>query len=240
MHRRSRFLIVVTAAVAALALAAPSAGAASKKADKKLGKAGVIVAEDLPADWTSSPPDNSGEKRTKKAAKQHSECKAYLAFLKANKKTPRVESREFALGNEMIENATYVTKKAKKATKAMRSLDRDDVADCLAAVLQDALETRFASDPQLSRQVTGVLVKIQRATALPSAGDQIVGHAGGVQVDLASGSQQRFLVGYLAVRVDRVVLLYNYLYPLGSSDFITTFDHALDASIARTESAVRK
>lgn len=233
MKRFARLSALPAAAFLTITLVAGPATAATS--DAQIAKAGVIVASDLPTTWTSSPPDNSGNKQVEKIAAKVPSCKQYLAFSKANKGTTNAESRDFSLGDDDLSNKAFVYKSNAAASKAMKAIGATNVADCLTTVFQKVLDAQIASDPASARTVKSATASIEPVTALTGVGDDAVGYAGGLDIQLTDGTAQQLLLGVLAVRNGRALTTFSFSAPPTDSAFTTVLDNAINASLTRTQ-----
>jgi len=236
MKRSVRLTALPLAAFLTIALAAGPAAAA--KSDTQIAKAGVLVASDLPNTWTSSPPDNSGSKQVEKIAAKVPSCKEYLAFSKANKGNTNAESRDFSLGDDDLSNKAFVYKSNAAAQKAMQAIGASDVADCLTQVFQKVLDRQIASSPKSAKTVKSATASIAPVSDLTGVGDDAVGYAGGLDIQLTDGTDQQLLVGVLAVRTGRALTTFSFSAPPTDSGFSTVLDSAITASTTRTKDAL--
>jgi len=231
-----RMLSFAIAGTAAIGLLAGPVGAATS--DAQIAKAGTIVASDLPATWTSKAPDNSSNKKVEKIAAKVPSCKSYLAFTKANQGTTNAESRDFSQGDDDLSNKAFVYKNNAAAQTAMRAISASNVSDCLTTVFQKVLDAQIASDPASRKTVKSAAASIEPVADLPGVGDDAVGYAGGLNIQLTDGTAQQLLLGVLAVRNGRAVTTFSFSAPPADSGFTSVLDNAIDASITRTQDAL--
>lgn len=234
-----RVALVTLVAVALTAAVVPAAGAAAPTADRsgrsgpsdrQIAEEGIVVAGDLPADWTSSTPDPAGDKAVEKAAAEIPICKRYLTARKLNKAVPNADSLEYSLGEESLNNDVWVFPSVKDAKAAFKAMGHRTNGNCLTNVYQDLVEQQVEGDPS----VKGVRALIQKASNVPAVGDAAIGYAGGVNISNADGTGERILVLNLVSRVGRSIVSYAASGPATATGLTAPFSDAFDAAITTT------
>lgn len=231
LRRRTAPAAVVAFVLTALAVGASMAPAGAASKDSQLAEEGVIVASDLPDDWSSRPNDDSSDKKTEKVAKKISACKGYLKARKALDGATKASSRTFLVGEEDLQNDVWAFGKASQAKKAFALMADPGVADCLTDAFQALFDDLVGSDPS----VADLRVAIAQTTNLPALGDDIVGYAGGAQATMTDRSVERLPVANLIVLVGRTIVSYAFTGgPSATGEYTPTLLDGVDDAVAET------
>jgi hypothetical protein len=236
MKLRIRALIAVPVAVAAFALAAAPAFAGS--ADQQIADAGLVVASDVPATWTSSPADAGNEKANLRLAAKTKGCREYVKFATVNEAATNAQSDDYASAtDEQISNNSYVHKREAIAARTLDAFASPTVPDCLSTVFTKLIETQLAKDPQARRSIRGVSLELAPVD-LGDTGLPTVAYEGTLSIELRDGTSQDTDIGLIAVQVDRVVLTYSIQAPPDSAVIQGALETALTNTITRTAGAL--
>lgn len=226
------------AVAAALCVLMATTGAAGAQAtaptaatDQALADQSVIVATDLPAGWSASPHDSTGEAETLQAARAVPGCAGYADFEAANDAVTAAQSDDFSADGNGIHSAAYVYPTTAAAKEAMRSLrPTKRVARCLTRLLQTSLAAAYADQPDA--KVRAVVRPVEQALQLPDS--DAVGFGGGYSVR-AGGSAASRSFGIAAVRLGRIIGTYTVDADPQASTVPTAFQGAVDASLRRAQ-----
>jgi hypothetical protein len=197
---------VMTAVVVGTAAAG---GAATRADDEQIAEAGVLVATDFPAGWTSSPSDSSRDEEVEEVAAGIPSCKRYLSLRATGKKQARAESDSFELGDSDLENTVAVFTSTASANAAMKLVRHASIPKCMSELYTTLLETEIAQDPETRDVITGVSVDIDPATIGP-VGDAAHLYDGTLSLSANDGSEVTFGIGLVAVRAGRAISLFSY------------------------------
>jgi len=236
MQRSLRATVLVPLAAAALAVAAgPTGAAGAAGTDQQIAQQGVIVSTDVPATWTASPRDDSGDQQSLKVAKKIPTCTGYVAFQKANDGTTGVQSQDFSSGDDQIHNSSYAYATDAAASKTFDDLGaKATVAKCLTQVLQQGLATQLKGNKDVKKYVAKVK-PVNQSTS--SANIDGVGFGGGYQVTMKDGSKQAASIALVTFRVGRVINTYSATAAPDSTQISSVFQDAVAATVGRSVAA---
>jgi hypothetical protein len=227
---RRAFLGAVVAGGIVIAVAAPGTAAASS--DQKMARAGVLVKSDFPSGWKSSTRGLSSDAALDTAATQVESCQPFLAFSKANKKTPRATSPNFGHGQSNVTNAVGVYPSTAKAVDAVRTLSDSRVPDCFERIYSSITEQQLAKNSKYADRIVSVNTSVDPVTDL-RIGDEAVAYQGKINVAFKDGSTQGTGVGIAWARVGDAVVGYSW-----TSD--TDISAALQPAIVKSASRLRR
>jgi hypothetical protein len=214
---------------------AAGGGAATGADDEQIAEAGVLVASDFPAGWTSSPSDSSNGDEVEEVAAGIPSCKRYLSLRATGKKQARAESDSFEAGDSQIENSVAVFSSQASANAAMKLVRHSTMRPCVQELFTQVYEDALASDPRTRDAVTDIAVDIE-ASDLQDVGDATRTYEGAVVITLNDGSTQTVGVGLAAVRSGRAISLYTYV--VDSEEVLQLLPTLVDESIARLGTAL--
>jgi hypothetical protein len=226
-----RVALAVLAAAMLVVLAAPGAGAATS--DKQLARAGVLVKSDFPAGWTQRARAKTPDDALDALAAKVVSCKPYLAFSKANRRNPRVNSPTFEQSQSNVTNAVSVYTSVAKAVSAIATFSDPRMPDCLQKVVNAVYEQQFKKDKQTAAQVTSVTTSIAPVPEV-RLGDQAVAYQGTVDIGLKDGTTQTIGLGFAKARVGKVVSGYAWS---SDTDISATLQPAIVTSVNRLRDA---
>ena len=236
MSRRALALTVLPLASLTLLLGGAPAFAAS--ADQQLANQGIVVAGDVPATWTASRNDTSGDAKNLKLAAKTKGCASYVKFATANEATTKAVSNDYSSStSEQISNHSYVHKSAAVAGKVIGAFGSSSVPDCLSKVFSTAIKTQLAKDPKASKTIRGIDVALQPVD-VGNTGVPTVAYEGTLSIKLKDGTSQDLDVGLVAVQIDRVILTYSIQAPIDSTTIQSAIATALTNTVTRTTSAL--
>jgi hypothetical protein len=226
-----RLLLTLLVVVSSVGLLAPAATAATT--DKQRARAGVLVQSDFPAGWTKHARAKTSDKERDAAAAKVPSCKPFLAFSKANRKNPRVQSPDFEQGNSNVNNTVSIYPSDKKAEVAMQTFGDARMPDCLQQLFTAVYEQQLRQDEQTGPQVTSVTTTI---SPVPNVriGDEAVAYQGTVDVGLKDGSTQTIGLGFAAARVDDAIAGYSWS---SDTNISATLQPAIVTSVKRLQDA---
>lgn len=124
-----------------LLLAASPAGATSKADDKRIAKEGDFHADDFPAGWKESKPDES-------STSTEDECPSIDKKAKALRKgSPRVNSKKFEQSDESYESSVQVLPTEAKAQRLYETVSSPKALECLRTATKKSVEEAVADSP---------------------------------------------------------------------------------------------
>lgn len=223
-------MVTTLVGVVAVGLLTGGAGAASKTADAKLAKAGVLTSGDFPDGFRGKARDTSSDKANAKLAKSIPACTPYRALQKLTDAQPQAKSQEFEDDSRQISNEVDVFGSVSAAKKAMALFANADVETCLNTLFEKVLVSQLGKS-----QVESVDVAISRQDVDPGGDDSVV-YEGNATVNGTDGSQQSFGLGQAAVRVGRGVDAFSYF--TSEASLTDILQPLIDASLGRLEDAL--
>jgi hypothetical protein len=226
-----RLALVLAAAALAVALAAPTAGAAPS--DRKLARAGVLAQSDFPAGWTASTRAKTPNSVLAAAAAEIVSCKPFLAYSKASRKNPRVKSPNFDQGQSSVSNSVSVYPSTAKAESAMATFSDSRMSDCLQKLFNSVYERQLEKDEKHATQVTSVTTSIAPVPDV-RLGDQAVAYQGTVDVGLKDGTTETIGIGFASARVGKAVSGFSWT---SDTDISATLQPAIVTSVSRLQDA---
>jgi hypothetical protein len=229
--------VVVGALLGAIAITAGAspATAASGSRDQQLAKTGVLVAADLPTDFTAKPAGTASDAEVAKLAKGISSCDAYVSLRKLTSAQPQAKSQSFEDASRQVSNEVDVFKSAAAASSALALYDKSSVPKCLQALYAKVLTGQFAKQASTKGKIASVKVTITQ-TPISGVGDASVVYEGHAVVTGKDGSTVQVGIGNAAVQVGPAVS--DYSYTTTDADLATVLQPAIDSSLARLTAAV--
>lgn len=199
LSRRMRLLTVGVPMAASLALAGPAVAAGETKSDKTILKAGVITKSDVPAEWTSTKGESSGQ-----ALRGIRECKRInTAVADAKKNNPRARSREFADPVQehatSAENAVYAFPNERAATRFVSAYQGAAAAACFDKLAAEVGKDRPTASPPTAAPITD----------LQGVGDEATGYEIAATFTQDGGSATLY-IDFVVVRVGRAVMGFGF------------------------------
>ena len=212
---------------------AHAAKTSSKVSDKQVAQAGVLVRSDFPDGWTQGKRSDSSDAQLDAAAAKIKACAPFLAFSKANKRTPHATSPNFDDAQSNVTNAVSVYPSTAKAVAAMRLFGNARLPKCLERLFSGVFDAQLAKKRSLAKQIRSVTTHIALVDGV-RIGDQVTVYEGTVDVALKDGTSQRIGLGVLAVRVGDALVRYSYT---ADTDISSALQPAIVASVDRVEKA---
>ncbi|HMG26594.1 MAG TPA: hypothetical protein VKH36_07240 [Acidimicrobiia bacterium] len=199
LSRRMRLLTVGVPMAASLALAGPAVAAGETKGDKTILKAGVITKSDVPAEWTSTKGESSGQ-----ALGGIRECKRInTAVADAKKNNPRARSREFADPVQehatSAENAVYAFPNERAATRFVSAYQGAAAAACFDKLAAEVGKDRPTASPPTAAPITD----------LQGVGDEATGYEIAATFTQDGGSATLY-IDFVVMRVGRAVMGFGF------------------------------
>src|SRR5918994_3015001 len=199
LSHRTRILIFAVPVAASLALAAPAAAAGESKSDKAILKAGVIKKEDVPAEWTSTKGESSGD-----ALKGIRDCRRInSAVAEAKENEPRARSREFSdpvpQNATSAENAVYAFENAEAARKFVAAYEGSAANTCFERLAAEVAKDRPTASPPTVAPITD----------LQGVGDEALGYEIAATFTQEGGTATLY-IDFVVVRVGRAVLGFGF------------------------------
>jgi hypothetical protein len=196
---RTRVLTFGVLIAASLALAAPAGAAGESKSDKAILKAGVITKADVPAEWTSTKGDSSGD-----ALKGIRDCKKInSAVAEARENEPRTRSRDFSdpvpQNATSAENAVYAFENAKAARKFVAAYKGSAANTCFERLAAEVAKDRPTASPPTVAPITD----------LQGVGDEALGYEIAATFTQEGGTATLY-IDFVVVRVGRAVLGFGF------------------------------
>jgi hypothetical protein len=236
-RRRSARALGVVIAVAAVAMVAVVAGAtaaigaSSSSGDDAIARAGVFVAADLPAGFTTSAPSTTSHTDNLRLAKGVDGCSPYVTLQKTLVSLPQARSSSFGDDGRAISNEVDVFPSEKAASAALVLDAKPSVVGCL----ENIFEKQFRRDPDLRPSLDDVVVRLDRQD-ISGLGDENVDYEGSITLTFDDGSTSKIGIGSAAVRVGRTVDVV--VYSTTGESLTEVLAPAIDASVGRLRSAL--
>jgi hypothetical protein len=221
----------VLAAMSVVAGARPATAASTS--DAQLGRAGVFVASDFPADWTQTKRANASDDALDGAAAKIPSCKPFVAFSKANRKYRRAQSPNFNLGSSTVTNAVSVYPSAEKATAVITTFTDSRMPACLEQLFDTSYQAQLKRDPKTAKKVTSVKTSISTVPGV-RFGDQSIAYQGTVDIGLTDGTTQTVGLGFAATRVGKALAGYSWT---SEADISAALQPAIVKSAGRLQTA---
>ena len=229
---RVRIALAATCVVAlAVAMAAGTAGAASRSSDVQIAEAGVFVLGDFPAGFQSSPSTTRSHADNLRLTKGVSGCAPYITLQKAILDAPRASSNNFDDTARQVSNEVDVFRSDRAASDMLALYAKPSIVGCLKKLF----EKTVLQDPKLKGKVKAATVTIERQD-IAGLGDDSVVYEGKVVLTGTDGSTAQLGIGNAAVRVGRTVNAVSY--STQSTALTEILTPAIDASVARLRSAL--
>jgi hypothetical protein len=199
--------LIIALLVVASSRAVPATAAATS--DAELGRTGVFVASDFPADWTQSKRAKSSDAALDGAAANIASCRPFLAFSQANRKYRQARSANFSVGSSTVTNAVSVFPSPEKATATIETFTDPRMPACLEKLFDASYRAQLKHDPKTKKTVTSVHTSIN---AVPDVriGDEAVAYQGTVDIGLTDGTTQTVGLGFATTRVGKVLAGYSW------------------------------
>ena len=229
MIRRLGLTLLTVASLGALA--APGAGAATT--DKQIARAGVLVQTDFPEGWTTSARAKTPDAVLDAAAARIVSCKPFVAYSKANKKSPRAKSPNFDHAQSNVTNAVSVFPSEAKAKATIRMFSDSRMPDCLQKLFNTLYGQQLRKDERTADKVTTVTTSIAEVPDV-RVGDEAVAYQGTVDVGFKDGSTQTIGIGFAATRVGHALAGYSWT---SDADISATLQPAIVKSVSRLHDA---
>jgi hypothetical protein len=231
----TRGVLVALVAVGALALATvPVSTADAASANLDAAQAGVLTISDFPAGWTQGDRAPASDKQLDAAAAKIRACKTFLAFSKANRKHPRVESPSFTQGRSDVANTVAAYPSEAAARAAMKTISSTRLPACLDKLFSAVFRSQLAADPSVAKQLRSVVTEVRPVSGV-SIGDAAAVYQGVVTVTMKDGSGQRIGLGVLYVRVGDVLDGFSYT---AADDISADLQPAIVKSVGRLQAAM--
>jgi len=199
LSRRMRLLTLGVPVMATLALAGPAVAAGETKGDKAILEAGVVTKTDVPAEWTSTRGESSGQ-----ALKGLRECRRInTAVADAKKNNPRARSREFADPVQehatSAENAVYAFPNKNAATRFVSAYQGTAATACFDKLAAEVGKNRPTAGPPTASPITD----------LQGVGDEATGYEIAATFTQDGGTATLY-IDFVVVRVGRAVMGFGF------------------------------
>jgi hypothetical protein len=228
-----RLVTALLIAAACVALAAPGVAAVTDTTtDKQLASEGVLVQSDFPAAWTTSARARTPDSVLDKAAAKITSCKPFVAFIRAQRDHPRVQSPNFDESHSNVTNSVSVYPSDAKAETTVADFSDRRVPECLQKLFNATYAKELRKDPTQAA-VDSISTTIAELPDI-RIGDQAVVYQGTVDIYMKDGSTQIVALGFAATRVDRAVSGYSWTSDVDISDVLQP---AIVGSVARLQGA---
>lgn len=205
---RIRHRLAVVCLVGAGVAVGGTAHAGETKEDKKLARAALIRAEDLPSGWREQKAEEDDE-AADRIAKSIDACDDVARARRTLDKAPSAESRDFVKDDVTISSAAGTLKSGERASSVFAAYADDQALDCLGE-LYERLIARNAAEEDVRADVTA---HVGHLTG-PTFGDESVRLQAEVTIE-AEGISQDAAVDVVFIRVDRVIASYQVITEFG-------------------------
>jgi len=230
--RKAGFVLVVSL----VAFVAASSGAASTTNDRAIAKSGLLRLGDFEAGWRATPaePDDNA---TDKAMASIPECNRWRAMRAKARKFPHAGSPEFSKGEATARNEVFVFPTEAGARKAALEYASSRTQQCIELIMHNAVRESLQGDLEAAEQIKDIAVEVGRESVDP-IGDEVVAYSFELIVTPKTGFTQRAYFETQAVRAGRVVSSFEFADDIGDFPLSDIAPGAMDASIARVETAL--
>jgi hypothetical protein len=197
--------------------------------DTAAAEASLLVVDDLPADWTSTPRDPDDDDDSELEAELAS-CLDVPAGLLSDGAS-RARSETFVLGDAEVEQNLTIQPTLEAAETAMAALGQDDAAGCFEDGVTNALQSAFENPEEGEEPPEGLEIGDVTVDELAiDAGDESAAFRVTVPITVEDQSAELF-IDFVAIRVGRATT------SISLQNVIEPFDDALGQEIATTAAA---